>query len=368
MAHSQIATYYRGIQNWNLELYHHQQARRIEGDTVKNLMNVAVAARRSGASVIAFETIQRARELYPNDQQFLSLQISMLLYAGRAEEAMEPVDLLLSQRPGHPNVIAQKATLLVRLGKPEAALEFLRQHPTVADYDRVLYVTTQALLKLGRPKEAFEKAKALTNGNRGFGPGWSLRAVAASRIRHLGDAVASADRAIALMPDSTIAHFVLARTLVELGRFEEAERAIQKTRPGVSRNLLSVKLYIANEEYRKAEALLRTMAPENAVLIRRAQVYYRLGNFARAQSVLLILLREKSNRLDPEFVAALIKTETAGRLPRSQILAEIENALGPADFARFEEHARQLQWESVGNREETEPLDLDLSDPAIDNR
>ena len=93
-----------------------------------------------------------------------------------------------------------------------------------------LYDAGVDLVADGKVDEAIEKYKAAIALDADFADGWQALALAYQQLARYDDAIAAAEKLVALTPDDELAHTTLSRVLQAAGKVPEAEAAGAKAR------------------------------------------------------------------------------------------------------------------------------------------
>jgi tetratricopeptide (TPR) repeat protein len=149
----------------------------------------------SGDYEEAAEKLEWAQNSYPDDAMILELRSHALLQLGRSAEAGKILRKLVEARPHRPDAWIALAGHEVQEGRPEGALEVLREgqgkNPLTGDSLELYLEEPQVLMALGRHGEALERIGAILD----FGPDDATTAslLAARACELSGDADAASD-------------------------------------------------------------------------------------------------------------------------------------------------------------------------------
>ncbi len=177
----------------------------------------------------------KALALDPEDAKALNNYGALLLREGRLEEAIVSLKRALALSPDLPRASDNLGLAMVRAGNPDAALPYFQKALELnPDSTEALVNLGGALLQLGRHREALAVLRtalslapdqAVILGNMA----WILAASPDTSIRNASEAVALAEKAVALSggKDPTILEN-LATAYAAAGRFPEAVAAIEK--------------------------------------------------------------------------------------------------------------------------------------------
>ena len=139
--------------------------------------------------------ILRSIELNPNYAPARGFYSRMLTWEGRYDDALLQSDRALELDPLSPELHANRGTLLLDMGRLEdSRVQFLRSIEIDPEFE----------------------------------PGYTLLASYYTRTGQIGDALLTAEKARSLNPSSIRPYFELAYALVNVGDFDEADRAVEK--------------------------------------------------------------------------------------------------------------------------------------------
>lgn len=93
-----------------------------------------------------------------------------------------------------------------------------------------LYDAGVDLVAEGKVEEAVAKYREAIALDEGFADGWQALALAYNQLGRHDEAIAAAERLVALTPDDELAHTTLSRALQAAGKVPEAEAAGAKAR------------------------------------------------------------------------------------------------------------------------------------------
>jgi tetratricopeptide (TPR) repeat protein len=280
-----------------------------------------------GHATDAVQLYRQHLQIHPDDQITRRRLVNLLVEMERYVEAYRESDLVRGAQPGDPEAIGVEADLALRLGHETRARELLDEL-LATDPDDPSRVARAAgvLAHRGHPRDAAARAED-----------WALRhpadhrgALLMAQVRlETGDtlgAVAAAQRAVAMAPDSAAPRFIVGRLLQSAGRYAAAESVwvgLARQGPGAARagldlaycreqlgnmdgavqaardvlgsepdnasalNFLSYLFADHDRDLPEAESLVsRALAlePDNGAYVdTRGWVYYRLGRLADAR-------------------------------------------------------------------------------------
>jgi len=191
----------------------------------------------------ALDYLDRAVALDVMDVSALANRASLLAVMGRPEDALANLDRALVRKPDQPELLANRGALLQSLGRTAEAVTTFEQalalNPDIAEAWDNLATALAALGETDRAQAAFDRALALAPGNplTHYNKANSLAAM----DRH-AEALACYDRALAIRPGWAEAENNRANSLRGLGRDAMAllgfERALaaQPDHAGAARN------------------------------------------------------------------------------------------------------------------------------------
>jgi tetratricopeptide (TPR) repeat protein len=206
-----------------------------EPDNATAHRRLGVALRHTGKSEEAFQYLTRATELAPDD---ISARLSLgIAYAAehRLTEAEAAYRHILGLEPQHAKALHNLGNVAMRRGNEEEAIALYRR-ATEADPEYIAaYLKLADLLKYhGRPDEAYpvyEKILTLKpQGSRDqlamIESMYGMGAINLTRQEY-----ETAEKQLAqvtrIMPQHRSAHWARAQALIQLGRHEEAQEALQ---------------------------------------------------------------------------------------------------------------------------------------------
>lgn len=280
-------------------------------ETPVALINRALCERRLRRWDDAFRDFRSAQRLGPDEpdvQKWSGTFENLGKYIGQIRE----LDAKLVALPGEPNLLGDRALLLLRSGDPELALDDAETAARLANWAvRPKLLQALALIALQRTKECDRLAirqplrmDALTpeflesisrldsaiSVERKNPDHYTVRAWQLNEIGQPLLALQDAENAIRLDSKSASAYMELSYALSKLGRGEEAADAI-KTATDLDPKLAPAWLYRGELEMQAAnnlaaiESLSRAIAVQTsaAALEKREECYRRVGLVARAQ-------------------------------------------------------------------------------------
>ena len=152
-----------------------------------------------------------------------------LFQAGQFAQAEGECRRLLATRPNHSGALQLLGLLANRMGKVEAAVDFLRKaiaaDPGVNDYHNNLGVILTNQGRMEEARAAFQGALLLSPDNIEFLNNLAIASLGANRLTEALDA---AERALALKPDFAAAYCNKGKTLHGLGKREDALAAFRR--------------------------------------------------------------------------------------------------------------------------------------------
>jgi tetratricopeptide (TPR) repeat protein len=177
------------------------------------------------AAAVACDGLRRAR---PDDPAVLQLHATIALRRGKPNEAMESIGRSLTVRPGHvPSLILAGRTALAA-GVPDRAVAPLREAVARApELPEPAFLLCRVLLELGDATldAALDQAAARHPGQAAE---WQQLGVALQRARRPAAALAAFTRAAAADPALAVAQFGRGLLLRDAGRMAEARVALER--------------------------------------------------------------------------------------------------------------------------------------------
>jgi len=215
------------------------EAERLAGYVLKSNRAHPLAAKLQGQARLvkgdakaAIEPLRRAAAKAP-DAETETLLARALFLAGRANEAIAPLELAVTRRPAFPLAFLELGERLGELGRTDAAVAVLEQGLALVPNAAILAVGL-AWQRLARNERA--QARDLFERVRAAAPG---RYDALSGLAHTlvcdGDYAAAADlyrQALSQRPDDAAAQLALGKCLLELGQRGPGEAAVRAASRG----------------------------------------------------------------------------------------------------------------------------------------
>lgn len=211
------------------------------------------------------------------------------------ERGLATCDEALASDPGNEASLSERATLLRRLGRPDAALEsvdaLLRIRP---DDPKILVRRAHILSDLERREEALDAAERALVRSPDAPVALNARGMALERLGRYADALAAFERMLALHPDHTDALNNRGMVLARWGRFSEAldsytrSLSIQRDQPQAFYNRSLIRLALGDWSRGLREFESRWMVPPlNAVRLKTAAPLW-LGQTSLVGKTLLV--------------------------------------------------------------------------------
>jgi tetratricopeptide (TPR) repeat protein len=188
----------------------HAEAERICSDVlaiddkhVDALHLLSVLKRAQGNPMEAVALLARALRAEPASVEVLADRAGMLMSLGRHEEALQDCERAVVLKPAYVDAWIKRGTALQCLGRLDASLESLDKAIALKP-DSIEAWTNRGntLAQLGRSEDAvasYDKALAVNDANATI---WKNRAAVLRGLGRPGDALASYDKALALDPDN----------------------------------------------------------------------------------------------------------------------------------------------------------------------
>jgi len=168
----------------------------------------------------AFECLDKARMLAPDDVNILNQHANVLLSIGRPADALAEFKAVLGSMPQHVEARINCGLAQAALGAPELALgEFNTALKLAPGHPVALYNCGVALIGLGRYTEAVAANDGVLAVVPDHANAWLNRGKALAQLARFDEAVASYGKAIALRKDFADAHFNRALALLTLGDY-----------------------------------------------------------------------------------------------------------------------------------------------------
>jgi len=290
------------------------------------------------------ELLDKSDELGPQQRDFLSgrycaMEAMFTHESGDSEEARQLFTDCLDQYPDHPQVISSAASFLDEIGDPERATEILLDLLERNPMDLSLRVgIASRLTGLGKPEEAEALLREAVETQPYV---WSALADHYGALGEDDAAILAMERALATAGDTAPDDWRLhhADLLIQRGRLDEAEEAIDRIEADVYANTGLGRLELARGNPQEALTLLEKgirLWPDNPMArYLAAQSAEQLGDFDRAETEY-----REAYRSDPTFTdAGLILAEllaSRGRLQEAANLAANHAASNPEDSRGWE--------------------------------
>ncbi|MGE3683815.1 MAG: tetratricopeptide repeat protein [Bdellovibrionales bacterium] len=312
----------------------------------------------------------------PRNPTPYGLKIQALLALGRLDEALTAVNRRIARSPGDAVAYGLKMQVLVALGRLDEALSTADHRIALDPGDIVaLGLRAQVLLALGRLEETLNALNQLTALDPKDTVTFVLKTQVLLDLGRLDEALTTADQLILLDPKNPVAQGLKTQALLALGRLDEALNLAQSLEHPFFRNYYEALAWMGKSELDRAEALLKTLRQDRAVLWKLAQLSFAKGNFSAARDSLIQLLQVPSLKADLWCIIALVKIEQMGDFEKSPILEGVLRKAGPAEADRLSVLARQLNWEfitqeaskEIGHRSFLNPFWKRLHDRPVDS-
>jgi tetratricopeptide (TPR) repeat protein len=175
----------------------------IDDKQVDALHLLSVLKRTQGNPMEAVALLARALRAQPASVEVLADRAGMLMSLGRHEEALQDCDRAIVLKPSHVDAWIKRGTALQCLGRLDDALKSLDKAIALRP-DSIEAWTNRGntLAQLGRSEDAvasYDKALAVNPANATI---WKNRAAVLRGLGRVADALASYDKALALDPDN----------------------------------------------------------------------------------------------------------------------------------------------------------------------
>ena len=333
-----------------------QQAIKLRPDSLRAYTNAGKAlvalARYDEAEAVLRRGIARTRDenshISPNTDGYPGLFLDLAAVLERLEqfdEALAVYNELLQAQPGEGGGLFGAGGLLVRMGRFEEALVFLRQgltqtQPPVSGHDfvraRLFMQMSVAAQQLGRHEEAAEHRRiALMNVPAAPGPAYGV-AEPLHEDGRLSEAVAWYAAALERDPKFAVAYAAMGDALFGLGRYDEAMAQVRRARsllpadPELARRLthLTARTHAAQGNMAAAVAAYQRLlqrAPGDVVALRElVSLYFDYKQYAQALDVLEALAAVAPNDAEVRVNIGVV-LHNLGR--SEEALAQFEQAL-----------------------------------------
>lgn len=186
--------------------------------------NLGVAHQTIGNLGDAEKAYREALALQPDHTASRLNLATLQLARGKAEEALDASEALLRQTPGMPEACNLKGNALIRLNRPQDALEWCNEcRKTQGDTPQLLLNLARCHNSLGEPAKAEELLQQITRANPRFAPAWADLGLLARQQEKYAQSAECYERAATLQP-SRENRFNLAHSLYAAKRIEEARK------------------------------------------------------------------------------------------------------------------------------------------------
>jgi tetratricopeptide (TPR) repeat protein len=181
--------------------------------------------RAQAAWTSSFELFSRAVASSPRDPAAYENLAIALTGDGRALEALDVLDVGLQIHPDHVYLLERKASILIALGRRDEALAATTR-AAESGFSSAMWMHADLLHRMGRNAEAVvfaERATKRKPENEGYAATFAEILIAVHREREAEPVLRSL---LALSPQRSSYHFLLAVVLVRTGRVAEAQAHI----------------------------------------------------------------------------------------------------------------------------------------------
>jgi tetratricopeptide (TPR) repeat protein len=170
--------------------------------------------------------LQRCREINPEWSEAVVDLVQALARAGRPDESQRTLESAIRLMPLVAELRGHLAALAHQRGAVNDAIAILRETLRISpDFGWAWEALTDWSRADGKATAALDLAVAFAEARPGEASPWVRLADLRLRVGRFDDALAAADRAIAISPQDAGAHDLKASALAELRRFREAEAA-----------------------------------------------------------------------------------------------------------------------------------------------
>ena len=283
--------------------------------------------------------------LDPNDVRALHMRAQILMKQHGFEQAIVVLNQILILQPNHTSTLGMISHTLFKMKRYAEALPFLELRLAQSDHLPSLSIKAQVLFHLQRYAEVIPVAAEVLNREPNFTAVYAVQLVSLFKLRRFQEAIVAADNMISidlsdalvlslksqalmrverytealkvietrlqLQPNNSHALAMQVHVLLKLGRFGEAAGIVGRIEDGFFKSYYSAQIFIAQKQYAKAIALLKTLDSGLNVKWLLAQAYFLAGDMKNSRQNLLFIV-QNSKTLQPRVVAALIKIHLFG--------------------------------------------------------
>ncbi len=312
------------------------------------LLGQAVELHRRRRSAEAERLYREILARWPGSAEAEHYLGNLLVEGGRVAEGMRHIDASIALRPAEPLFHFNRATILLRLGRAEAAIGAFREVLKRIPDDLASHVNLAAACRrAGRPEEALPSLEFVLERQPDLVEARHNLANCLADLGRIDEALVEYERALEARPDALDVRMSLGSNLCRLGDYEAAighfRRALERSPDDARVHMQLANALKAVGDLAGAERhLRRVLAIEPA----HAEAHQTLANVVRHRAG------------DPDIAAM------EGLIARSDIDDEarlrLNFALGKA-YADIGEHDRSFACYEVGNRLRRAALDYDPS-------
>jgi len=195
-----------------------------------NYGNMLLRLQRTEEAAAAFVS---ATKISPRYADAWANRCAVLLMLGRSEEVVAGCDEALRNGVDGFTIHYNRAVALARLNRHSEALANAERAVALKEDAGAYANLGMIFMALRRPEEAADAYTAATRLNPLFAPAWSDLAAAFLEIGRDTEALASVDRALALEPANSTAHYNRGLILAALERYAEAGAAFEQMKASV---------------------------------------------------------------------------------------------------------------------------------------
>ena len=217
--------------------------------------------------------LQKAKAARPDFAPIYMVQAEVQLLEGQSDAAIESMRAALQKRPGEVAYLQRLADLLMSLGRMDEARVLLSQLPEQQKRANDMISEIQLLLSQD-PKKAVERAEEVFPANSDDANVLLNLVEVYQAANQVAESLPVLQRAIQLDPTATRPWLTYIRSLVSLGRKDDAKAAIEKLKTVVPAENLTLVLgqsYATVSEFESAEQVYEQglqREPNNTVLLR----------------------------------------------------------------------------------------------------